>query len=103
MQGHFSARNLSLGGLFLEGNIDLPVGEDCRVELCETGRRASMLFSIHAIVQRKEAGGVGIRFIDMEDDAFMFLQTMMLYSSHDPIHTAEHFVEGFAASAASLC
>lgn len=101
--GDFPTRNLSLGGLFLEGDVDARVGEPCRLEIRETGRRSSMIFIIHGTIQRKEEEGVGVRFTDMEDDSFMFLQTMILYSSDDPIQTAEHFLEGFTANAATMC
>jgi len=101
LRGHFPARNLSLGGLFIEGDINIPVGGDCRLELHETGRRSSLILNFCGTVCRQEKDGVGVHFTSMEDDSFMFLQTMVLYSSDDPIGVAEHFLEGFVPKSAS--
>jgi hypothetical protein len=103
LQGQFPARNLSLGGLFVEGEINIPVGEDCRLELHETGRRSSLILNFCGTIRRKEKDGVGVKFTNMEDDSFMFLQTMVLYSSDDPIGVAEHFLEDFVPKPASTC
>jgi len=101
LQGQFPARNLSLGGLFVEGAADLSAGQDCHLELYETGVRSSLILKFRGIVRRKTADGVGICFTSMEDDSFMFLQTMVLYSSDDPIGVAEHFLEDFVPRIAS--
>ena len=102
-QGQYPARNLSLGGLFIEGDIDIPVGGDCRLELHETGRRSSLILNFCGTVLRREKDGVGVKFTNMEEDSFMFLQTMVLYSSDDPIGVAEHFLEDFVPKPASTC
>jgi hypothetical protein len=102
-QGQFPARNLSLGGLFIEGDVNIPLGGDCRFELHETGRRSSLILNFCGTVLRKEKDGVGVRFTKMEDDSFMFLQTMVLYSSDDPIGVAEHFLEDFVPKSAKTC
>jgi len=103
VHGQFAARNLSLGGVFLEGAVNVPVGEECRLELHETGNRISFIYTIRGKILRKEAGGVGIKFTGMAENCFMFLQTMILYSSDDPIQTAEHFLEEFAPAPVSIC
>ncbi len=102
-QGQFPARNLSLGGLFIEGEVNLPIGEDCRLELHETGRRSSLILNFCGTVLRREKGGIGVKFTNMEEDSFMFLQTMVLYSSDDPIGVAENFLEDFVQKPASTC
>ena len=103
LHGHFPARNLSLSGLFIEGANDLPIDTECRLELHETGRKSSLIVTFFATVRRKDGQGVGVQFTNMEDDSFMFLQTMVLYSSDDPIGVAEHFLEGFLPKPAPSC
>jgi hypothetical protein len=39
----------------------------------------------------------------MEDDSYMFLQTMVLYSSDDPLGVAEDFFEDFNPNSVSTC
>jgi len=103
LHGQFPARNLSLGGLFIEGDINIPVGGDCRLELHETGNRSSLILNFCGTVRRREKDGVGVLFTSMEDDSFMFLQTMVLYSCDDPIGVAERFLEGFVPKSTSTC
>lgn len=93
--GKYPARNLSQGGLFIEGDINVPIGEDCGLELYETGRHSSLILNFSGKIVRHEQGGVGVEFTSMKEDSFMFLQTMVLYSSDDPIGVAERFLEGF--------
>lgn len=93
--GQYPARNLSQGGVFLEGDVALPVGEDCRLELYETGRHSSLILTFLGRIVRQEKDGVGVEFTSMGEDSFMFLQTMVLYSSDDPIGVAERFLEDF--------
>lgn len=93
--GRYPARNLSMGGLFVEGALNLPVGEDCRLELHETGRHSCLILTFSGKIQRCEKDGVGVTFTGMEDDSYMFLQTMVLYSSDDPLGVAEDFIEDF--------
>ncbi|MGE4558797.1 MAG: PilZ domain-containing protein [Desulfobulbus sp.] len=100
---HFNAKNLSLGGMFLEGRGHLSVGQDCRIELHETGQRASLIYQICGKIAHAERNGLGIEFTGMEDYSLMYLQTLLLYSSDDPIAAAEHFAEGFVSSASSSC
>lgn len=94
--GSYPARNLSLVGLFVEGILDLSPGEDCRLELHETGLHSSLILTFFGTIARREADGVGVQFTRMEEDSFMFLQTMVLYSSDEPIGVAEQFLEIFA-------
>jgi hypothetical protein len=95
LQGQYPSKNLSLGGLFIVGDVTLPVGADCRLELHETGRRSSLILTFNGKILRRENEGVAVKFTDMAEDSFMFLQTMVLYSSDDPIGVAEHFLEEF--------
>jgi hypothetical protein len=93
--GQYPARNLSQGGLFIEGDINIPVGEDCRLELYETGRHSSLILTFLGKIVRREKDGTGVEFTSMGEDSFMFLQTMVLYSSDDPVGVAERFLEDF--------
>jgi len=97
----FSAKNLSLGGMFLEGRGALAVGQDCRIELHETGQRASLIYKICGKVVHAAKDGLGIEFVGMEDHSLMYLQTMVLYSAEDPVAAAEHFDEALTGTATS--
>lgn len=93
LQGQFLTKNLSMGGLFVESNINISLGEACRLELYEIERCTSHNLIFSATVRRKEKGGIGVKFTRMTEGSFRFLQTMVLYSSDDPAEIAEHFFE----------
>lgn len=95
-RGLYPIRNLSIAGLYIEGNLDIEPGSPCRLELHETGRNSSLILTFHATVVRIEEAGIAVEFNEMEEDSFMFLQTMVLYSSDDPIGVAENFLEHFS-------
>jgi len=95
IHGKYPARNLSQGGLFIEGDVNIPVGEECSLELYETGRHSSLILTFSGKIVRHEKEGAGVEFTSMGEDSFMFLQTMVLYSSDDPVGVAERFLEGF--------
>jgi hypothetical protein len=101
--GQYPAKNLSMGGMFIEGDFITPVGEECRLELHETGSHSSLILMFSGKILRRDRDGVGVAFTEMERDSFMFLQTMVLYSSNDPAGVAESFLEDFASGSMSTC
>ncbi len=102
-KGEFTVRNLSQGGMYLAGAINLPVGEDSRIDFHDSGRLVSMLYQVNGKIAYLDAEGFGICFTGMEDACFMYLQTMLLYAADDPLITAEQFVEQFAVIRAADC
>jgi c-di-GMP-binding flagellar brake protein YcgR len=103
VQKRCTTQNLSLGGMFIQGAVDLPLGHACRIELHETGRLASTIYRFGGKIAHKGKNGIGIEFTDMEDFSFTYIQTMVLYASDDPIEIAENFKEKFTASVDSSC
>jgi hypothetical protein len=88
-------RNLSIVGLFLAGKFDAAIGDLCTIELHETGHHASLILTFSAKVVRVESDGIGLEFFEMKPDSYMFLQTMILYATKDPLGVAEEFLEDF--------
>jgi len=82
-------------GLYLCGTFDVSPGAACTVEIQENGPTSSLTLTIEAIVVRIDADGIGLKFENMKQDAYMFLQTMILYSTKDPVAVAEEFLEDF--------
>ncbi len=88
-------KNLSIVGLFLAGKFDASIGDPCTIELHETGHQASLILTFSAKVVRVEPDGLGLEFLEMKPDSYMFLQTMILYATKDPLGVAEEFLEDF--------
>ena len=103
VQGCFAAKNLSFGWIYLTGSAPLPVGDDCRIELHASGRQASVIYPICGKVVRQDGKGFGVRFTGMEERCFIFLQTMMLYGSDDPMAMAECFVDAYLQTGEARC
>lgn len=87
--------NLSLGGLFLEGQYEANIGEICELELYETGRHSCLILKIQARVVRLEPNGIAVEFLNMPMDSYSYLQTMVLYSTDDPYGVSLEFLEDF--------
>lgn len=81
IHGWFPVKNLSVSGFFLEGDINIPAGEDCCLEFYETGENASLVLSVLGKIIRRDEHGLGVAFTAMENDCFMLLQTIVLYYS----------------------
>ena len=96
-------RNLSIIGVFLEGSFEAAIGDSCSIELHETGHHASLILSFSATVVRVEQDGLGLEFLEMKPDSYMFLQTMILYATKDPLGVAEEFLEDFPPGRMASC
>ncbi|BCO09281.1 hypothetical protein GF1_16570 [Desulfolithobacter dissulfuricans] len=84
-------KNLSLGGVFIEGQYEADVGETCELELYENARSSSLVLTLTARVVRVDDDGLGLEFVDVEPNTYMFLQTIVLYHSDDPYDIALEF------------
>ncbi len=102
-QGCFAAKNLSLGGIYLTGSVPLRVGNDCRIELHATSRQASLIYPICGTIVYQDEKGFGVRFTGMEERCFVYLQTMMLYGSDDPMTMADYFIDGYGQTGEAHC
>ena len=89
--------DLSLGGLFLEGEYTVRRNDLCELELHESGRHSCLILTFQAQVVRVEPHGVALQFMDMLPDSYKFLQTMVLYSTDDPYGISLEFLEDFPA------
>ncbi len=89
-------RDLSLGGLFVRGHFpEAREGDRLRLELHEAGRHSCLILHFGARIVRVEEDGIGLRFTDMSEDSYRFLQTMVLYYTEDPYGVAREFLEEF--------
>ncbi len=101
--GAYPARNLSLSGLYLEGDVDVPVGECCHLELHDTNASTCQFYGFSGRISRRDERGIGVEFTSMGRESLMFLQTMVLYCADDPIGAASEFHEEFAPGFPPVC
>ncbi len=76
--------NLSLGGLYVEGQFQQHIGDLCTIELRQPGLE-TVDFRAKGTVVRIDAQGMAVEFVTMEYESFLFLQTTLLYRADDPV------------------
>jgi hypothetical protein len=76
--------NLSLGGLYVEGQFQQHIGDLCTIELRQPGIE-TVDFRAKGTVVRIDAQGMAVEFVTMEYESFLFLQTTLLYRVDDPV------------------
>ncbi|WP_457574659.1 PilZ domain-containing protein [Desulfolithobacter sp.] len=86
-------KDLSLGGVFIEGQYQAEAGELCKLELPQNIRSSNLTLHLAARTVRVDKEGVALEFLPMEEKTSMFLQTMILYHSDEPYDIAVEFPE----------
>ncbi|MDU9049669.1 MAG: PilZ domain-containing protein [Candidatus Electrothrix sp. Rat3] len=84
--------DISLGGLYVNGEFHQQVGDICTISLNHS--EIDEILEIHAAcsVVRSNAQGIGLEFLSMKLDDFCHLQTVLLYQADDPATLGTEFV-----------
>ncbi|MCI5124168.1 MAG: PilZ domain-containing protein [Candidatus Electrothrix sp. AR5] len=87
-----SVEDISLGGLYVNGDFQQQEGDICTVSLNHS--ELDEILEIHATcsVVRSNGQGVGLEFVSMKLDDFCHLQTVLLYQADDPAILGTEFV-----------
>ena len=87
--------NLSMGGACLQGSTSLRAGDMCDFELHEDGLKFCRIVKLCARVLRTGSGKLALEFVNMDVDNYMFLQTLILYNTDDPLGVVTEFQNNF--------
>ena len=81
---HCHAANLSLNGMFINGDFKKHKGKLCNIELVQS--RFPTELSLHALakVVRQDENGIAVTFSSMTYESYIYLQTL-LYEAQDNI------------------
>ena len=74
--------NVSLCGLYVEGEFQQLVGDICIISLKQSGLFAEEVVQAVASIARVAEGGMAIEFLSMKLDSFLFLQTTLFLSNN---------------------
>jgi len=90
-----TARDLSLGGMYVVGAIQEDVGATCQITFIQSGPASDLepLFKASARVTRVDQEGAAIEFASMTFDCYMFLQTSLLYETDNPLAMCQEVPE----------
>jgi hypothetical protein len=91
-------RNLSMGGVCIQGQSKFNTGDICDFELHDEGRHSCRVVKFCARVIRSKDDSLALQFVDMDVDSYNYLQTMVLYHAEDPLEVATEFKDSFQSS-----
>ncbi|XOF33046.1 MAG: PilZ domain-containing protein [Candidatus Electrothrix sp. YB6] len=92
-----TVNNLSLGGMYVQGDFDQQAGDICTVELSDPAADTGIVeLRARASVVWADEEGIALRFLSMGHDSFLFLQTALLYEAEDPVELGAEFVRNIS-------
>lgn len=75
-------KDVSLNGLFLQCESDLPVGTVCQIGLILDGGKGALYVQARGRVSRAEPSGLGVQFIEiLGEESADHLRQLVLYNS----------------------
>jgi hypothetical protein len=78
------SRDLSLKGIFISTEKNIPIGTKCHVEITLSGMTDDLALKMNGSVARKETNGIGINFDSMDLDSYTHLKNIVRYNSGNP-------------------
>ncbi|MFW5862149.1 MAG: PilZ domain-containing protein [Spirochaetota bacterium] len=84
-------RDLSLQGLFLETEQDVPAGTRLTVDISLQGSTSDLVLKVMGTVVRHENGGIAIHFDEMDLDSFIHIRNIVSYNEGDGDKVREEF------------
>jgi hypothetical protein len=76
-QAEADAKDISLKGIYLVSREKLPIESMCTLDITLTGESIIMRLTIFGRVCRHDDRGMGIAFLDMEEDTFLHIKTLL--------------------------
>lgn len=77
------SRDISLMGIYLVPEIKIALDTFCTLNITLKGKSSSMNCTVHGKVCRHDDKGMGIAFLDMQEDSFVHIKNLIM------LHTAD--------------
>ncbi|HHD64375.1 MAG TPA: PilZ domain-containing protein [Desulfobulbaceae bacterium] len=77
------SRDISLRGIYLLPEKKLPLDTFCALKISLTGESSTMMVTVHGKVCRHDEQGMGIAFLDLEEDGFIHIKNLIALHSAD--------------------
>lgn len=87
----YQTRNISLTGISLTTQLDLPAGTPCSITLAERWSDQVFVMNFTGKVVRPTQDGLAIQFTEMALKPYSLLQTVLLYGSNNPLSLGQEF------------
>ena len=82
-------RDLSLGGMFVNGNFPHKVDDKCYVNITQTSKTTYLTFKALAKIVRQDDDGIALIFISMSFESLVLLELTLLYEPREETSGAE--------------
>ena len=79
-----SSRDLSLNGIFVNTDQDIPVQSTCKVKILLSGLKPPMFLEMEGRIVRTDESGVAISFESMDLDSYTHLKNIVRYNVSNP-------------------
>ena len=76
--------NLSLSGMLVETEKEIPLGAVCRIRLRLTGTQELIELTMAGRVVRQDHLGFGVQFDEMDLDSYTLLKEVIRHNTDDP-------------------
>jgi hypothetical protein len=84
--------NVSLGGLYVEGDFHQMIGDVCIISLKQSGLLSEESVQAVGSITRISEHGVAVEFLSMKLDSFFFLQATLFCKAVDPALLGREFI-----------
>jgi PilZ domain-containing protein len=78
------SKNISLNGVFIESDEDIPLNTPCQVALYLSGTTEPVALTMEGRVARKAQNGFAVNFEAMDLESFTQLKQILRYNTGDP-------------------
>lgn len=85
--------NVSLSGVYVEGEFHQLIGDLCIISLKQSGLFAEEAVQAVGTITRISEYGVAVEFLSMKLDSFFFLQTTLFSKAIDPRLLGREFIK----------
>ena len=76
-------RNISLGGMFIDGNFPHKADDECTISLTQTAKSTYLIFQAQAKIIRRDDQGIALEFTSMSFKSLLSLEMILLYEPRD--------------------
>ncbi|MCP3986771.1 MAG: PilZ domain-containing protein [bacterium] len=88
---HGMAHDVSLAGVFVHGDKQLPVGTACRVSILLGDEKPAIRIQATGEVRRSDETGFGVGFDTVDAEGFDHLRNLVLANSEEPTDVIAEF------------
>ena len=79
----FQVKNISLGGMFVNGKFPFKVDDQCNVSITQTSKTTYFTFKALAEIVRQDDEGIALKFISMSFESLVLLELILLYEPRE--------------------